>query len=216
MDVSQETWDSEENENTKTLYYCENCGQSTDKVFYSQKFTADLQDVAPRTFEAFEKSLESDWTFLARPNSSCYVHKRNLVAFCETLPKENVICGVMTEGEHPFLWGGCQYIFSRDVIEKFVANKDKWRTDVMEDNAISLMSESLGMTLESKGRCASINLMPDGSWLCMTYNHGQGFTFQDFGDIPKLAHGHFFFRVKHDPDRSVDLKVMRLLHDHYH
>jgi len=129
--------------------------------------------------------------------------------------KENEILGVLTEGEHPFLWGGCQYIFSRDVIEKFVANKDKWRTDVMEDSSITFMAEELGIPIESKGRCASINLMPDGSWLCFTYNHGENFVFTDWNDINK-AQPHFFFRVKHDPDRSVDAKVMRLLHDHYH
>src|SRR5438045_315078 len=99
MDTSMETWDSQVNYQTRTLYYCGKSDKpSTDKVFYSPELSEELDDVSSRTIEAFEKSLELEWDFMARPNSSCYVHKRNLVGFCETLPRENTICGILTEG----------------------------------------------------------------------------------------------------------------------
>lgn len=222
MDCSRETWDSEEHPQTQTLYYCGrlttdfHVPAQSDKgdfsVFYS-KLSESLEDVSPRTIEAFEKALELEWDFLARPNSSCYVHKRNLVKFCETLPRENLISGILTGGERSFLWGGCQYIFSRDVIERMVEHKDKWNMTAMDDQSLTYIAQELGIPLESNGRCASINLMPDGSFMCMVYGHGENFTFTDWADVAK-ADGHFFFRVKHDPDRSVDLKVMRELHKH--
>ncbi len=214
MDCQMETWDYEDHPQTQTLYYCGKSSQpSTDKVFYSPRLTEELYDVSPRTIEAFEKALELEWDYLARPHSSTYVHKRNLVKFCETLPKENVLCGIMTEGEKPFIWGGCHYLFSRDVIEAMVFNKDKWNRNVMDDGSITQMANDLGITI-SQGHSATINLIPDGSYLCMVYGHGQNFTFKDFGDIPKFCFDHFFFRVKHDPDRSVDLRIMRELHQH--
>lgn len=227
MDVSLETWDAEEHPQTKTVYYCGKGGTAPGRtlnpawvsadtksdVFYSPSLTESLEDVSPRTIEAFEWSLELEWDFLARPNSSCYVHKRNLVAFCETLPKENVICGILTGGDRSFLWGGCQFIFSRDVIEKMVANKAKWDMKAMDDVSITFMAEDLKIPLESNGRCGSINMMPDGSNVFMAYGHGENFTFTDFADMRK-AEGHFFIRVKQDLRRHEDVRIMRELKKH--
>ncbi len=220
MDCQLETWDSEEHPQTRTIYYCgksKNVPSWPDEeqscIFYSPTLTEELYDVSPRTIEAFEKALELEWDYLARPHSNTYLHKRNLVKFCETLPKENVLCGIMTEGEKPFIWGGCHYLFSRDVIEAMVFNKDKWNRNVMDDGSITQMANDLGITI-SQGHSATINLMPDGSYLVMVYGHGENFAFKDFNDINK-AEGHFFFRCKHDPDRSVDLRIMRELHQHF-
>lgn len=214
MNVSQETWDAEDHPQTQTLYYCGKSSEpSTNKVFYSPTLSESLEHVSSRTIEAFGKALELEWDFLARPNSSCYVHKKNLVKFCETLPRENTICGILTEGERRFLWGGCQYILSRDVIEKMVENKDKWDHSVMDDESLTRIAEELKIPLESNGRCASINLLPDGSYLLMAYGHGENFAFSDWNDIKK-ADGHFFFRVKQDLRRQEDLRIMHELKKH--
>jgi hypothetical protein len=216
MDAQIETWDSEENERTRTLFYCGISNQqSCDSVFYSPRWTESLEDISGRTMEAFEKSLllPVEWEYLARPNSSCYVHKRNLVRFCDSLPKKDALYGILTEG-HPgqrFLWGGCQYIMSRDVVEKLVAGREKWNMNVMEDQAITFLAEQLDIPIESKGRCASINMMNDGSYLCLTYNHGENFYFWDFEEVNKAA-GHFFFRCKQDGRRHEDVRIMRELH----
>lgn len=217
MDTSLVTWDAEDHPKTQTLYYCgkfESERPNTEKVFYSRQFNESLEEVTKRTLEAFEESLKLDWDVMARTHSSTYVHKRNLVEFIETLPKENVLAGLLTTGERPFLWGGGSYIISRDVIEKFVANKHLWNFNVMEDNGITEMAQALGIPFTA-GRMASINLSTGGTWVVMKYGQGENFQFTDWADIRK-AHPHFYFRCKHDPDRSVDLKVFRELHKHYH
>lgn len=222
MDCSMETWDAKPNEQTKTLYYCgkSSSGDRFDhmlgwrQMFYSD-LSEDLWNVSPRTIEAFEKSLVADWDYLARPNSSCYVHKRNLVEYCETLPKENVISGILSDGIEPFMWGGCQYIFSRDVIEKMVARKERWNPHVMDDQSITAMINDLEIPLESKGHCASIDFHPEnGSYTCLTYGVGQSFSFTDWSDINK-AQPHYFFRVKQDFNRSLDCEIMRQLKLNY-
>jgi hypothetical protein len=216
MDCQMETWDSEDHPHTHTIYYCGKSqdGVNSTRLFYSPNLTESLEDVSLRTLEAFEMALSiSSWDYLARPHSSTYVHKRNLVKFCETLHIENVICGIMTSGEKPFIWGGGHYIFSRDVIERMVANKDKWNRNVMDDQSITLMAEELGI-LVTQGHTTTVNLQPDGSFLTLVYGHGDNFTFTDFEDFNK-AEGHFFVRCKHDPDRTQDLRIMRELHKHW-
>ncbi len=208
MDCSMETWDSVDHPKTQTLYYCGKSDQpSTDKVFYSC-LSEDLEDVSSRTIEAFEESLKYDWDYLARPNSSCYVHKYNLVDFLRTSIWGNAIFGVLSSWG--MMWGGCHYIFSRDVVEKMVANKDKWNHKVMDDESITKLLVQLGYELTSNGWCASINLQPNGEHLCLTYNHGESFTFTDWADVKKLD-GHFYVRCKHDPDRTQDLMTFRKL-----
>ncbi len=217
MNCSIETWDSVDHPKTQTLYYCGKQGMpipctGKSKAFYSTTFTEDLEDVSSRTIEAFGEALKYDWDFLARPNSSCYVHKKNLVKFCETIPTTGSIYGVLSEWG--MMWGGCHYIFSRDVVEKMVANKDKWNHKVMDDESITSLLNEIGYKLESKGWCASINLQPNGEHLCLTYNHGESFTFTDWEDVNKLE-GHFLVRCKYDPDRTQDLMTFRKLHEHW-
>lgn len=214
MDCSIETWDSVDHSQTQTVYYCGKSDRPlTNKELYSDTLTEELEDVSSRTIEAFECALElPDWDFLARPNSSCYVHKKNLVQFCETIPTTNSIYGVLSEWG--MMWGGCHYIFSRDVVEKMVVNKDKWNHKVMDDESITALLNAVGYTLESKGWCASINLQPNGEHLCLTYNHGENFTFNDWADVKKLD-DHFFVRCKYDPDRTQDLMTFRKLYEHW-
>jgi hypothetical protein len=211
MDCALETWDVEYHPQTSTLYYCGKSDKpSTDRVFYSPQFDEELERVAPRTMEAFGKSLELKWDFMARTHSSTYVHKKNLVDFCETLHRKNLLCGLLVTGERPFLWGGGSYIMSRDVIEKLVANKDKWNTGIMEDNSLTNLSNELDIPLSGNGRMASIDGQRDGSYQVTTYGTGEGFRFTDWNDIKK-AHPHFYFRCKQDLRRHEDLEIFRKL-----
>lgn len=221
MDTSRATWDSVDNPNTHTIYYCGSLrGPQLDRVFYSN-CGDDLDSLTSRTIEAFEMALDTpDWEFMARPNSSCYVHKDNLVKHTQTLPKTNVLKGLVTGGDPGvrFMWGGGQFIFSRDVIEKMVARKNEWRRDLMEDLAISRMAELLGVSLDQGGMASSIDSKYDGTrftgeYFCLCYGGAESFTFRDFSDIHK-ATGQFFFRVKQDHDRSMDSTIMKELHKH--
>lgn len=215
MDASRETWDSVNHPQAQTLYYCGKAtGERLDRVFYSN-LSEHLHDLSARTIEALAHSLTiADWDFLARPNSSCYVHKVNLVGHLETLPTKGVMQGLVTTGFTPnFMWGGGQYIFSRDVVEKMVSNRHKWNDRLQEDEALSRLAVVSGIEMNGSGRLASIDKTGDGSFRCLLYGGGESFEFTDFADIRK-ADGHFFFRVKQDHDRTQDVRIMRELFQH--
>lgn len=213
LNTALETWDSQPHSETETLYYCgKSSEQSKPGLFYSPNHDEELERVSPRTIEAFEHALTLDWEMMARPHSSTYVHKQNLVDFIQTLPRQNVLCGLMTTGLNPFLWGGGSYIISRDVVEKFVANKDRWNLNIMEDNSLTNLARDLDIPMDGTGRMASINYMPDGSVFVMPYGIGEPFSFTDWSEIKK-AHPHYFFRCKQDLKRHLDLDIFRKLHE---
>ncbi len=214
MDAQMQTWDRYEHPQTKTLFYCGKGAEwrePEDYVFYSPNYGESLEEISPRTIEAFEESLNYEWEYMARVHSSTYVHKANLVKFCHRLPRHKVIRGVMTGGDKPFMWGGCHYIFSRDVIDSFVRNKDKWNTKVMEDGSITDMCEKLDLPLTSEGWSSTINIQEDGSYLCLVYNHGESFTFKTYEAFAERIQGHFFVRCKQDLERHKDIEIMREL-----
>lgn len=217
MAAQQATWDAVEHPQAQTLYYCARCknGPVRPDVRYS---TMDdwLEHVSPRTIEAFGWALESQWDYLARPNSSCYVHKGNLVRFCETLPASGVLRGAWTGGttENGYLWGGCQYVFSRDVIERMVETKSRWRENLMDDQAITKSAQALGIDMHQGPMACSIDTNGDGSYTCVVYGPGESFTFTDFYDVPKKVPEHFFFRCKQDGRRHLDIEIMHQLKKH--
>jgi hypothetical protein len=217
LNTALETWDSEPHSQTETLYYCgKSSEQSKPGLFYSPNFDEELERISARTMEAFEHSLTLEWDLMARVHSSCYVHKQNLVNYCETQPTEGVMQGLMTGGPTPFLWGGGHYLFSRDVIKKFVENPDKWTPLVMEDVAMTNAAFALGIPITS-GRSATICLVDwtiEGKKLCLCYNAAESFEFTDWADIRK-AHPSFYFRCKQDLKRHLDLEIFHKLHEHY-
>lgn len=217
LSVSKETWDAENHPRTQTLYYC---GKSSGQapicdVFFSPTLSEELGDVSSRTMEAFEHALKLDWDLMARVHSSCYVHKGNLVDYCETQPTKGVMQGLMTGGDKPFLWGGGHYLFSRDVIEKFVDNSDKWDFGLMEDMSMTGAAKALDVPI-TPGNSATIVLRDwtiDGDKLCLCYNLSETFEFIDWTDVKK-ANPNYFFRVKQDLKRHLDLEIMRQLKLH--
>jgi hypothetical protein len=175
-----------------------------------------LENISPRTLEALGWALElPDWKYLARPNSSCYVHKGNLAKHCETLPETDVLRGAWAGGDSAnpsvgFLWGGGQYIISRDVVERMVKAGAGWKNGLMDDEAITDCAKGVGISMNQGCVFSTIDDQFEGKWLCMCYGLGEPFTFTDFADLKK-AEGHFFFRVKQDHNRRLDEKLMREL-----
>jgi hypothetical protein len=218
--ASLETWD-EPNDHTCTRYYCGNTALpdhpefvSRSKVFHSA-LDESLENVSARTIEAFERSLEMpEWDFLARPNSSCYVHKPSLVAHLETLPRTDILHGLLAYPGTPdrLLWGGGQFLMSRDVVERFVAYKNQWRRDLMEDASITRLAEALQIPI-GQGNVASINPSVNGGglWFCIQYGIGESFYFTDFAEVASKAAGQYFFRCKQDEDRTKDVMIFREL-----
>lgn len=213
--TAQDTWDDSLDDNIRVVYYCGNpMGGDTDRVI-SFPVDESYETIWRKNLLAFRHALRWPWSYMARVNSSCYVHKRRLLEHVQTLPETGVMkcivsdptpsCGVSRQ----FAWGGGQFIFSRDIIGAFVLNSDKWRHDVMEDVAMSELAQDCGFTLDSTGRFCSVNRTEKG-WNVITYNGKPGFEFTDFAEMAKVD-DQFFFRCKHDPDRNVDADVMRLL-----
>ncbi len=215
MDASRETWDAVDHPQTQTLYYC---GKTHDphlpNTFYSVH-TEHLHDLSARTMFALKNSLTiPDWQFMARPNSSCYVHKVNLVKHIEMLPTTGVMQGLVTSGHRDdFMWGGGQYIFSRDVVERMVMNRQKYDEVLQEDQAMSKLAKDSGIVWDGSGKLASIDSNPDGSFRCLFYGGGESFVFTDFADMKK-ADDHYFFRCKQDHDRTLDVRIFHELKKH--
>lgn len=214
LEKAMATWDSINHPNTTTLYCVGAGGPVGPKVFCSC-YDEGLMNIGRRTIEAFGHALTiPGWTHLARTHSSCYVHKRKMDEYVNTLPDTGVMYGLEGKGSHgePILFGCGHYIYSRDVIEKLVAHGHQWDHRIMEDNAVSKLSISLGIPWGGIRTC-SLDKQPDGQWLCLSYHSAHpSFLFTDFADLDKIDQ--FFFRVKFDSDRSMDLQLMDLLFKH--
>lgn len=217
LNTSRETWDSVEHPQTQTIYYCGSdvgTHRGIRNIFFSERDES-LPNLTKRTQEAFERAAAMpDWDFVARVNSSCYVHKANLVKHLQFLPTEGVLQGLLTfdGGGASLLWGGGQYVMSRDVVEKLASSPMLWRkySQLMEDQAITRVAEDAGV-VATPGRCCSIDDLKEGRWRCVNYGGESNFEFTDFADVPVKAEGHYFFRVKQDHNRALDVMLMRKL-----
>jgi hypothetical protein len=211
---SMETWDRNHDQGVDVKYYCGYPIINTDRII-SVPVEESYATIGYKNIAAFERALQWDWDFMARPNASCYVHKEKLWQFCQGLKPTGLVMAVMATPtphcgvQRPFLWGGCQVIMSRDVVEAIVRNAHLWRHDLIEDVALGELVQDLGFTVDVKLPSCSIN-KNETDWTLISYfGESKKGSFQDIikGD------NHIFLRCKHDADRSVDADVMRLLHD---
>lgn len=210
METSLSTWDSVEVPGTETMFMC---GKSkhkkdTDKVIYLPVDNG-LFDMGHKTIAMLEWALANkEFDYIARVNASCYVHKNNLLEYVQNLPDSNVFAGALAESVHGFkyLWGGAQYVISKDVVQKIVDNKLHWQHKYMEDESMSLLVNWLSIPF-SEGYSGAIDNMGD-HWRCISYG-GQSITFTDFAEMKRL--NHHFIRVKQDGKRWVDEFIMKEL-----
>lgn len=216
IETSMKTWDSIEQPHVGTIFYCGNpVGLNTHRVIYFP-YDSLLHELGRLTLCAYAHALTLDgWDYIARVNSSCYVHKRNLLEYVQTKPDRDVLCGLIADSGVGFkyLWGGGQFILSRDVVQKIVENASAWNHQLMEDVAVTKLALDIGIPLDGNGRCCSIDNDLGGGNFLMCYNGKPGCSFSDWSDINK-ADDQFFYRVKNDADRSVDRERMLLLFKH--
>ncbi len=206
------TWDKPQIENVETVFYFSNpVKENTDKEIYFN-LPEVYQTMGEKMLLAFQWALDArEFDFIARVNSSCYVDKKELIKYVQTLPTKNLFAGgivIDQNGNHDFCWGGLQYVISKDVIEKILHNKNRWQHNLMEDVSLSYLVKELKIPFTS-GRGCSIDKAENG-WRCLTYGGGENFEFTEFEDIKK-ANGQFFFRVKQDGKRWVDKFLMEQL-----
>lgn len=211
MQASRETWDSEVVAGAPTRYYSnplKNCPPRT------MQFPSGggLYDMGYKNLMAYRWALDNlSWDYMARVNASCYVRKQALLDHVQSLPDHRLFRGVKTNTVHavPFLWGGGQFIMSRDVIQAFVDHSEQWDHSEMEDVAMSILAPRLGIALDGNGMACSINQVGDG-WNCIAYGSA-GFDFTTFSEFREKIGSQFFIRVKQDMKRDVDVLIMREL-----
>lgn len=210
MKVSMDTWDSVQQEGIETVFYCDGNKPNTDRVIYFNLST-DIFKAGYKTLAAFEWALKNkEWDYLCRPQANAYIHKKELIKHIQDIPDSNVFEAIECSGPPRWRWG-VAYVFSRDVIQKMVDNKDKWNHGMMEDVALSDLADKLDVPYRN-GKACSINKELDGSWLCLAYG-SESFKFKDFSEINK-GNGQFWYRCKQDHDRTQDEYVMRELFKH--
>lgn len=209
IQTSMQTWDRDYVHGTTTKFYCGYPIINTYRIV-SVPVEESYANIGHKNLEAFRRALEWDWDYMARPNASCYVHKERLLAHCQGLPSSGVITGVFAPPTphcgvtRPWLWGGGQIIFSRDVVEAIVRNGHLWKHHLIEDVAIGELVQDLGFIPDTTLPTCSVNKNP-GDWTLISYNgESKSGTFEDI--IKDTTH--FFFRCKYDPDRTVDREIM--------
>lgn len=209
IDTAMSTWDSISVEGFETIYYCDGDKQNTDKVIYvNTKF--DFKTMGEKTLRAFEWALNNkDFDYIVRVHSSCYVNKKTLLNYISKLDKESVFCGIEAGSKNGFqyLWGGGHYIISKDVIKKFVDNRDLWDHNYMEDESMSLLATKLGVPYTAGASC-SINIKTDG-YLLLCYGY-ESILFNDFSELKDNPN--HFYRVKQDGKRYLDKVIMEELY----
>lgn len=210
MQTALDTWDSFEVEGVETIYYCgAPIKENTNKIIYFP-IREEYANMGHKMLEAFQWAVKNkEFDYIARVNSSCYVDKKQLIKYIQTLEADNVFAGLEVKDDPKWMLGGGQFVLSRDLIYKVLENKDKWNHSLMEDVALSHLISNMGIDY-TKGIACSIN-QKDGEWLLLSYGGCDNFLFTDFADVKKNS-THHFYRVKQDYQRYLDKIIMENLY----
>lgn len=208
MQTALDTWDSFEVEGVETVYYCGAPKKdNTEKVIYFD-IREGYDTMGYKMLDAFEWALKKkEFEYIARVNSSCYVDKKELIKYVQTLESDKAFAGVEIKDKVNWCWGGMQFVISKDVIQSIVDNKDKYNHSLMEDMALSHLVKEIGFEF-TEGKGCSIDKL-EKSWRLMAYNSCEAFEFTDFNKVK--GNGNFFYRVKQDGNRKMDKYLMEQL-----
>lgn len=209
--TSLDTWDNISVDGCETIYYFgEPLRPNTDNKIYFD-IPEGYNNMGYKLLSAFDWILKSkEFDYIARVNGSCYVNKVNLINAVQDMPDNNLFAGIQVDAsqtEPAWLWGGGQYIISKDVVQKVVDNQNKFNHSKIEDVSLSHLVTEIGIPF-TQGKACAIDKTENG-WRCLRYGGGESFEFTDWQDIKKADE--YFFRCKHDPDRTVDEYVMKQL-----
>ena len=214
--VAKETWDSFDVPGVSTIWHLgEPASPLQDRVVAFGIRDA-LDTLGHRNLAAFKFLLDHDpeWTYLARINSSCYCSKKRLLDFCQGLPDTRAVVGGVVRGlDPPWMWGGLQYIFSRDVVQALVDNGDKWDHTKMEDVGMSRLMFDLGYEVHDRLGSGAIDVV-ENRWRLLSHSAMPSFMFDDVAELKEKADVHFI-RVKQDGAREKDKWFMRELKAKY-
>lgn len=217
--TSLETWDSFEVDNCETMYYFGTPIKDDLSVYIPNQNPKFIFDDVDECYENMGRKMlytfgwvlnNKDFDYIVRINSSCYCDKKQLAKYIETLPDNNLFAGVEVEGgatNEKFMWGGTGWVFSKDIIQLIVDNKQHYDHSIMEDVAIGHLMNKLNVPY-TQGSACSLN-EKDGAYLCIGYG-GESIEFSNFDDLKRLSY--HFYRCKVDRDRNVDAYFMNELY----
>lgn len=208
IETSQATWDSFEVENVEVIYITGESKQNSGSKEVNLPIKESLYSMGEKALQSFEYVLKNkEFDYLARVNSSCYVDKKELIKFIQTLPdKDLFMCAEVTDTPR-WSWGGYQFIYSKDVIQKIVNNKQFWNHGVMEDKSVSMLIDKIGIPYTQIKKSCSINKQDPG-WLALSCEN-DNFYFHNFDEVKN--YGNIFYRVKQDGQRELDEYIMNEL-----
>lgn len=215
IDTSLKTWDSCHVDGVETLFYWPRGKMLDNPKMVQFNVDPDLWAIGHKNIAAFKWAVQNrQWDFMARVNVPTYVNKRRLWEAVQSLPTSGVIRGVCAPYEgRKYLWGGLQFIMSRDVVDAIARNGHRWNHGLIEDVAMSMLAQDIGFELDCHGRGCAVNKHSD-HWSCIWYDDGKqgGFDFHDFKEMHN-AKGQFFYRTKQNHiDRHWDIFIMEQLY----
>lgn len=204
--ASLDTWSKPEVAGVQSYFYSDPTPTKHKNVL-SFPVGRGIREEMKQDYLAFRWALNNlKWDYMARPNASCYVRKTKLLEYVQGLPDRNLFRGILAPKSDgtSYLWGGLQFIFSRDVVQSMV---DRWdfRSQLeIEDIGLSLLASRIGIPLDGNGR--SIVIARDNSkWKAIFYDEGsQGaFLFDNFSELSDKASRHHFFRLRQFPENPA-------------
>lgn len=202
------TWDSVNVEGCETRYYCGDSIKRNKHPIIYLPVKESLTSMGEKTLQALEYALKHcEFDYIARVHSSCYVDKKRLIEYVQTLPETNVFAGAEVTDSPRWMWGGGHFVLSKDVVKKICDNREKWNHSVMEDKAMSYLVDSLGIPF-TQGKSCSINKTEKG-WLLLACGSGVNIELNEWSDVKKETN--HFYRVKQDGNRAMDEFIMNEL-----
>lgn len=213
---SLETWDAVQVDGVDTFFYFDNAFK---QPLPAKSIVVDadgaLTSMGKRDLLAYKWALENKkWDYMARVNASCFVRKKILKEYVQDLPEKNLFRGVMAPYQGgQMMWGGCQFMISRDVVQAMVNNQNRWNHEVMEDVAMTFLCRDLGIPLDGTGRACALHDHRPKPWLCLWYDAGKsgGWECNTFQEMITNLGNQFYIRVKQDLRREIDFEIMQEL-----
>lgn len=189
----KETWDSEDIEGIKTMYYF---GNSQSNFIDKENIYTDVKEQLAfcgyKTLTAFNliKDLEFDYVF--RTNASSYIDKKLLLEFIKDKPKENFYSGVIGNYHGIPFASGSGYFLSKDLLKYILENKNEWNHQVIDDVSVGIMMLQ-----------KNIKIYP-----------GKRFDLTDesYSNLFNIDPNHYHYRCKMQNNRLMDLENMQKIH----
>lgn len=165
--------------------------------------------ITAKTLKAFEFFLTKDFDYFFRANESCYNVQDRLAEWLKDKPKTNFYAGFEGSYGIPFMLGS-GYVLSRDVVEYVVQNKDKWDFSIPDDVALGKLLHNFPF-YNKFGYCL-FGVVGD-TYDIWKYVDGVKTEYHNVKHVTKQHFdGCFHIRCKDPNDRTIDVKLMNIVH----